>query len=190
MSSGKIRTFIAIEIPDELKARMREVAALIDCGFHGVTWPKPEVIHLTLKYLGEVDGDAVPRVIKALDGACAGIRPFTLVAEGVGAFPSMKSPRVVWIGVNEDVTLARLHENIKDGLAKAGVEREANPYKPHITLCRVRSIADSMEMSKSIQKAKPEVRFEFRVAAFALFKSVLTPNGSVHTQIARFELKQ
>lgn len=190
MRSGKIRTFVAIEIPDALKARMREIQLLIGEGVRGLTLPKQEAVHLTVKFLGDIDEDAVPDITDALRAACAVVRPFTLVADGVGGFPSLRSPRVAWIGVNEHEALASLHKDIEDRLARLGIEKETISYKPHITLCRVRSIVESQELSKVVQEARPSLRMEFPVSEVIFFKSVLTPKGPVHTPLACIGLNQ
>ncbi|MBI5562682.1 MAG: RNA 2',3'-cyclic phosphodiesterase [Deltaproteobacteria bacterium] len=190
MASAKIRAFIAIEIPDELKERLGALRVLIDRGgLRGVTWPKPEVVHLTLKFLDEVDEADVPKIDAVLEAAAEGIHPFTLVAEHIGAFPSLKSPRVVWAGVRDSEILARLHANMEDGLERLGFERERGRYRPHITLCRVKSFEDSLAISRAIEEANPDILMAFKVGSFALFKSVLAPRGAVHTPVSRVELK-
>lgn len=188
MTQGKIRTFVAIEISDALKERMREIQSLIGEGVRGVTLPKHDACHLTVKFIGDIDEDAVPDITGALTAACDGVRPFTLVADGVGGFPSLRSPRVVWVGVDEHEALAALHADIEEGLARLGIEKETIKYKPHVTLCRVRSITESQELSRIIQEARPSVRIEFPVTDVVFFKSVLTPKGAVHTPLARIGL--
>jgi len=185
MTSGAIRTFIAIEISDELKEKMREIRSLIAGGMRGLSLPEKESIHLTVKFVGDVDESAVPGITRALESACAGVRPFTLVAEGVGGFPSLRSPRVAWVGVKEEDVLTRLHADIEDRLARLGINKETVRYKPHITLCRARSIAESQDLSKVILDLQPVLRVEFQAAELVFFKSVLTPKGSVHTPLAR-----
>lgn len=188
MTSTKLRTFVAIEIPIALKERMHEIQLLISEGVRGVTLPSREACHLTVKFLGEIDEDAVPDITDALRAACNAIEPFTLVAEGVGGFPSLRSPRVVWVGVNENETLTVLHDNIEDRLLALGIEKETIKYRPHITLCRVRSIYESQDLSRAVNEMKPSLRMEFPVPEVVFFKSVLTAKGPVHTPLARIVL--
>ena len=188
MTVGKIRAFIAIEIPDALKERMREIQSVISGGVRGLALPKQEAIHLTLKFLGDIDEDAVSHITDALRAACANVGHFTLAVDGIGGFPSLRCPRVVWAGVNEHEGLASLHKDIEDRLAKLGIEKESVRYKPHITLCRVRSIAESQELSRIVQESQPSLKMEFPVAELVFFKSVLTSKGPLHTPLARIAL--
>lgn len=185
MTSGTIRAFIAVEISDELKEKLREIQTLIAGRMRGLNLPEKDSIHLTVKFLGNVDESAAPGIARALETACAAVRPFTLVAEGVGGFPSLRSPRVAWVGIKDEGALARLHADIEDRLVGLGIDRETVRYRPHITLCRARSIDESQDLSRAVNELQPVLRVEFPVTELVFFKSVLTPKGPVHTPIAR-----
>jgi len=185
MTAGTIRAFIAIELSDELKVKLSEIQTLISERMRGLNLTAKGTTHLTVKFLGNVSESVVPDIARVLETACSKAHPFTLVAEGIGGFPSLRSPRVAWVGVGNDGPLLSLHADIENGLAAIGFDRETVRYKPHITLCRVRSIDESQDLSRVVAELQPSIRVEFPATEVVLFKSVLTPKGAVHTPIAR-----
>lgn len=120
--------------------------------------------------------------IKAeLNASAQGIEPFSLSVEGVGGFPNLKTPRVVWVGVNRNEALYKLQKNIEERLSKIGFEKEVKPFHPHLTLCRIRTIGDSKELGKAVTELNPEINLDFKVNSFRLYKSVLSPKGAEYT---------
>ncbi len=146
-------------------------------------------MHLTLKFLGEVDPGRIDAVKEALKAAARGIGPLTITAGGVGGFPSLKSPRVVWVGVADDAGLSRLASNIEDALSGLGFERETRGFHPHLTLCRVKSPADGRAIGDVVASTAPEIREQWQAGSFALYKSVLSPKGAEYTVLGRIDLK-
>ena len=136
-----MRTFIAIEIPEVIKvglarAQDRLKGAGVDAG-----WPRPEGIHLTLKFLGETSEQRVPLIVQALALELGGTERFRLSPEGVGTFPNPASARVVWVGITGDVgRLVALQAAVEKAMAGMGMERDDRPYTPHLTLGRIRLI--------------------------------------------------
>lgn len=186
----KIRAFIAIDLPHELTEKLRQIEARLDAGYRGVSWVRPENIHITLKFLAQIDAGAVERINSALATAAAGIAPFTLTAQGIGGFPSLKSPRIIWAGIEEHAALTELHKKIEVGLGSMGFEKEPHRFNPHLTLCRVKSVNDSVTIGKAAEALKAEagLRHKIEVTEFVLYKSVLTPGGSEYTALKKISL--
>ncbi|MBI5970050.1 MAG: RNA 2',3'-cyclic phosphodiesterase [Deltaproteobacteria bacterium] len=184
----KIRCFIAIAIPEELREKLRRIKTALDAGYRGVSWTKPENIHLTLKFLAEIDAASVEPAAKAINEAAVFAAPFTLTAEGIGGFPSLKGPRVIWAGIKDHPGLTELRGKIEDGLAAIGFERDARRFHPHLTLCRIKSVDDSVSLGRAAQGFGSGATHEINVAEIILYKSVLKPEGSEHTALKRITL--
>lgn len=156
----------------------------------GVSWANPEQIHLTIKFLGDIESDKIESVARQLEKAAEGIQPFTLSAAGVGGFPNERTPRVIWVGINGSGELAALQSRIDEGLAAIGFEKETRPFKPHLTLCRVRSVYDGRIIGEAVKDLEYDINMDFGADSFILFRSVLKPGGAEHTIVKRISLKQ
>ena len=98
----QLRCFIAISLPEELKAKISGIQEKLKAAGADVSWTRPEGMHLTLKFFGEIEDKRIPKIEKALDTAVDGISAFSLSVSGMGTFPDMRRPRVIWIGLKED----------------------------------------------------------------------------------------
>ncbi|CAG0931673.1 RNA 2',3'-cyclic phosphodiesterase [Planctomycetaceae bacterium] len=183
-----MRTFVAIKLPGEVKELLRSIQSGLDRGFRGVSWVKAESIHLTLKFLGEIDEAKAREVSEALEKASSASGPFTLEVQGVGCFPNSRSPRVLWAGIKESAPLASLQKRVDGLLMEAGFEAEDRPFTPHLTLCRIKSPEDGRTLGKLLAGLKPEAKASFTVSSFAFMKSVLKPSGAEYTPIREFAL--
>lgn len=185
-----MRTFIAIEIPDEIKQQLTEVQQRLKGTGIEAGWPRPEGIHLTLKFLGEVPESLVPEINNALIRSTEGIGRFRLEIRGAGAFPNARNARVAWIGVSGDTdTLNRLQAAIENVLEPLGLAREVKPFKPHLTLARVKHIPSRQKWLSELEGLK-EIRLAgFEVQSISLMKSELKRTGAEYTQVARVELR-
>lgn len=103
--------------------------------------------------------------------------------EGVGGFPNIKSPRVVWVGLNENAELQQLQKNIEEKLSDIGFEEDERSFKPHLTLCRVKDPRDGRELGKLVEALRPNIKMDFRADSFVLFESVLSPKGAKYTAL-------
>lgn len=182
---------MAITLPDEVKDLLKSIQTGLDRGFKAVSWVRPESIHLTLKFLGEIDEKKALAIAAALETAAEGIGPFTLEAGGVGVFPNPRAPRVVWAGVKDNSELLTLQKKIDERLAAAGFEPDDRPFTPHLTLCRIKSAGDARAIGNLVTGPgqKEQARAAFTVNSFAFMKSVLKPQGAVHTVIKEFALR-
>lgn len=113
----------------------------------------------------------------------------TITAGGVGAFPSLKGPRVFWVGVEVSDELAGLQKRIDEELSVLGFAPETRRFNPHLTLCRVKSPSDGRKLARVVTDLAPEIHEQWEAASFVLFRSVLTPAGAQYTALERFELK-
>lgn len=131
-----MRLFIALNLPEPERVRIHEAAApLREAGFP-VRWLEPERFHLTLKFLGEVRSELVPVVEKVVRAVAADTAAFPIALGGFGAFPTIRRPRVVWVGATPTPALRCLKQDVEWGLANHGFERETRAFHPHITLGR------------------------------------------------------
>jgi len=188
-SVRQIRSFIAIELPDEAKeglARLRNELQRNEHGF--VKWVDPGGIHLTLKFLGNIPAGQVAEITGAIGEATQGISPFHLEISGLGAFPSVRQPRVLWVGVGgETDKLSRLQQNVDSALAALGFAREERPFAPHLTLARVREGTSGPErrsFSELLGSATFENKYPVEVEAVKLMRSELTRAGAIYSSLS------
>lgn len=187
-----IRAFIAIELSTPIQAALsRVVGQLCESGLSGVRWVKPAGIHLTLRFLGDSKPETLTRIRSDLETAARQVAPFELQVRGLGAFPNIKHPRVIWVGVHAPPSLKGLQQSVETIARKAGYPAEERPFSPHLTLGRVQHSITNMEMSRlsaGLSGASVSELGSMLVNEFALFRSDLKPDGAVYTRLANFEL--
>lgn len=186
-----MRTFIAIRLPLEVTELLKSIQTSLNRGLKGVSWVRPESIHLTLKFLGEIDDAKALKISAELQKATEGISPFKLEVGGVGSFPNAKAPKVVWAGIKESAGLLKLQKKIDERLASIGFEAENRPFTPHLTLCRIKSAEEGRALGKLVTESASgeQAKAAFTVDSFVFMKSVLKPSGAEHTAIKEFALK-
>lgn len=185
-----IRTFIAIEIPEAVKAKMAEVQAELKKSGADVGWTRPEGIHLTLKFLGPVETGTVGEISTALEAALRGTEAFSLDVKGIGVFPTPRAPRVLWIGLGGDIDAARaLTEKVETVCKGFGFAREKRPFTPHLTLGRVRSPKGIAALMKAAAGYEGIELGGFTAGRVSVMKSELKPSGAVYTEMRAVELK-
>ncbi len=193
-----LRTFIAVELDQELKATLTEIQTRLRGAVppRAVRWVQSEGIHLTLKFLGDTPLDKVEQVKAALALAAGQIPAFTITVAGVGCFPDARRPRVVWVGIQEPSgSLARLWQAVESHVAPLGFPTEKRPFSPHLTLGRVQRYASSGEVrdvGQAVAALAAEmagVQDEMAVSAVAYIKSDLRPTGAVYTILTEARLQ-
>lgn len=183
--ASTLRLFIAVELPEEVMRYIGEtVEELRRQGITGIRWVRGEGVHLTLKFLGDTAEEQVAGILSCMSIAVAGASPFVLHVQGAGAFPNMRVPRVLWLGVQGDMEpLLQIHERLEEALEAQGFVREARAFSAHLTLGRVNGrlspttlerLAQAME---ELRTAKPLV---LPVAALSLMESQLTSRGAIY----------
>jgi 2'-5' RNA ligase len=188
-----VRAFVSVHIPsavrEKLRAAQRDIAAVIPES--AVRWTPFEQLHLTLEFLGNVATGNVPPLESALKQVATMHRPFELSAERVGAFSSIRNPRVIWGGIAGEVdAIKALHADVKDSVRSFTAEQEARAYKPHVTLGRVRPVKarDLRQVSDALASVSDRAFGSWQVDEFALMQSKLSPHGSQHSTLATFPL--
>ncbi len=191
----QVRSFVAIELNQEIREKLGEVQALLQSRgiADQVRWVKPGGVHLTLKFLGNVPVPRVKELVVAVKQASEGIGPFVLDFGGLGCFPNPRRPSVIWVGVQGDTeVLAHLQGRVEERLAVLGFPPEKRAYTPHLTLGRVRRRTARRERSRLgelLQKQEVETLADMAVREVALMKSVLSPAGARYSQLAVVELE-
>ena len=181
-----IRTFIAAELPGELLQTLGKLQrTLSDApGGKAVSWVRPEAIHLTFKFLGDVHQDALPYIYAGMEQVCAKQPPFVVQVSGLGCFPNSVRPRVVWVGLqDEHQPLQRIKQALENELASSGFSREDRAFQPHLTLGRVRSSALSSEvviLGRSIASHESAVLGQIHVSQLCAISSTLSPAGAIY----------
>lgn len=189
----QVRSFIAIELPDELKQELSQLVAQLKADdLPGVKWVDPDSIHLTLKFLGNVAVNALNDITGAMEKAAWGIAPFYLEVKELGVFPSLRRVQVVWVGVSGEVDkLSQLQQRIESNLVPLGFAPESRPFVPHLTLARLRNQASPAERQKIgqlITSTKFEAAHNIKVNAISLMRSQLTREGAIYSRISSIEL--
>jgi 2'-5' RNA ligase len=190
----EIRSFIAIELPPEIKSTLARLQNRLKSGSRApVKWVDPDSVHLTLKFLGNIETALIEKITSALEEACLGVRPFSLEISGLGVFPNERRVRVVWVGlIGETETLGQLQKRVDDSLAPLGFKAEARPFTPHLTLARVREQATPDErqvLGRLVSGAAMESSGSMNVNAVHLMRSQLTREGPIYTRISSVALK-
>ena len=182
----RIRTFIAIELAEALHRRLGQLLAQLQREVDvPVRWVRPEMAHLTLKFLGEVASSDTEAIAAAMARGATQVAPFFITLGGVGGFPSLERPRVLWVGVGGDLdALARLQRLVDGELQALGYPAEERPFQPHLTLGRLRQ-ARPLRLGSPGGTPAPQQRVE-RVS---LMKSDLKPTGAVYTRLVSALLK-
>jgi 2'-5' RNA ligase len=190
-----IRSFIAIELPDELKLELTQLEAQLNLGKQpGVKWVDPYSIHLTLKFLGSIAADRIGGITKTIEEAVQGIPPFHLEVKDLGVFPNLKRVQVAWVGISGEVDrLGQLQQRIESNLVPLGFAPESRAFTPHLTLARLRNQVPSDERQRFgqlIAGTRFEASCTIEVGAIHLMRSQLTREGAIYSRISSVRLKK
>ncbi|HZY41799.1 MAG TPA: RNA 2',3'-cyclic phosphodiesterase [Anaerolineae bacterium] len=191
-----IRAFIAIELPAAILQQIGEIESRLkprlppDC----IRWVKPDSIHLTLKFLGQVPSDQIALITASLKAALAAHHPFALEVAGAGCFPDLHRPRVIWVGIKEDAPghqLQHVQRAVENAISPLGYPTEARDFSPHLTLGRLARDVRALDLKKVgdvIGASGVGSLGRWDVTNVALIKSDLRPTGAVYTILARAPL--
>lgn len=187
---GRLRCFIAIEMPETVKSVLSEIEEGLKKSKADVKWVKPDNIHLTLKFLGNIKEENTEKIIKIMGKTCSHYNPFNLEIKGVGMFPYIKSPRVLWVGIESNDVLKTLQEEIDNGMASIGFEREDKKFTPHLTLGRFRSSTGKEGLMEIIKLHEKDSFGIINVKSISLIRSDLNPEGARYSKIAEVSLEK
>ncbi len=190
----KLRTFVALPLSEagheRLDAVQQKLIRALPDG--AIRWVPPTNVHLTLFFLGDVAVGRLPVIREALAVVARNVAPFPFEVRGLGAFPHLRRPRVLWVGVAERAgRLALLHRAVNEVLAQVGFEPETRPFHPHLTLGRVRrgnSRAVEVQLAEELSAIEVGLLIEEQARELVLFRSVLGSAGAEYTALHRFPL--
>jgi RNA 2',3'-cyclic 3'-phosphodiesterase len=185
-----VRAFVAIDFPDPIKERLLELARVFRKADVQTSWVRRENLHLTIRFLGDVDAARVPLIESALTGVCAVHAPFQLQLSGSGVFPNRRDPSVLWAGVGESEPLVALFDTLNAALAGAGFAPETRPYRPHITLARIREHKSGARLRPLLDTHADTEIGTVAVERVSLYASEVTPRGARHIRLSAFALGQ
>ncbi len=183
------RSFCAVELNKEIATGIQRIQEDLKERAGGVRWVRPEGIHLTLKFLGEVDPDRIEGIAHKMEEAVRETGPFAIGMRGGGAFPNARNPRVIWIGIDDPSgELRKVQDRVEETMEELGFTREGRAYTPHLTIGRLRSskgkgiVAHALEAISECNLGTMEVR------EIILFRSHLKPTGAEYTKIKNVPL--
>lgn len=177
-----VRTFISIRIPDtsSMKGTLGELSSMENVK------PSPvSQMHITLKFIGDVDERKIPKVVESVRAACRGHHQFEVTLSGTGCFPNPKRPSVVWIGASPERELGSLSEDIASRLSAAGIGYDDKPFKGHITIGRCKG---PVNLDGFLASNRDTMYTRFTCSEVLVMKSVLSPSGARHSVIERIPL--
>lgn len=189
---ANVRSFIAIEIPEEIKKELSSIQNELKKSsgkVSSVSWARIETTHLTLKFLGDVPEEKIKATEEALRLSARGIKAFTISVAGTGCFPNLENPRVLFAGTQESAELKNLHAAIEGSLCAIGFEKDEKPFRPHLTIARIKNPFEGKKLSKAIKELKTDIKADFIADSVILFKSELNSKGAAHTPLAKIILE-
>ena len=180
-----MRLFVAVDVPQEIRdAVEKDVVDVLRPAVQGARWTRPEGRHLTLEFLGETPDDRVPDITRALRKAAKKSRPFETLFTEIGGFPTLRRPRVIWLGLGGGADEMRsLAANVNRELEPLGFDPESRPFTPHYTLARFARPRVIVEMPEVVVPMT-----KFGVSEVVLFRSQLHPKGARYTALEQIPL--
>ncbi len=173
------RLFVALDIPFEIRKRI----SMICCGLNGVKWVPEENLHLTLKFIGEKSEDVAEEIAQVLSEIK--FEAFEIILKDVGCFPIRKDPKILWIGVNDNLAINSLFKKIEKALISLELEPEKRNFYPHVTIARIEKIKQD-RLSAFYEKFGLFKTEAFHIKEFHLYSSHLTNKGSIYEKLASF----
>jgi len=192
----KIRVFIAVSLPGELKAEIGEISSSLSVQIPGVIWVPTENLHLTLKFLGDVEETIIPNIQDILNRITPRYLPIICKFTGLGVFPSPRRPKVIWLGVTEGSDqLSSLAEELSGEITQLGFKSEKRGYTPHLTLGRIKAGVGTAELRKLLRAGEENpvqcgnsTRL-LKINMLLLQKSILTSKGAIYQTLSEHKNK-
>lgn len=182
--SERARSFVAILLDEAVRGAAAAELERLRPLARSVSWVSPQNLHLTLKFLGEIPAETIEAVTEGLAEAVSGVEPFTLGFHGLGAFPGLARPRVIWMGVFQGARECQaVQARVEEALGRRGLPRETRPYSPHLTIGRVREPRGLASLQQAIAQGGRKEFGRLQVSSISLMKSELHPAGSRYTEL-------
>ena len=185
-----MRLFLAVELEPELRRLLHEATAPLRALLPDAAWVAEDRLHLTLKFLGEQPETLVSPLTAAMGDIAERHWPVPMRLRGVGAFPNLRRPRVMWVGIEPAPKLELLQHDVEERCAMLGIEVEGKPFRPHLTIGRLRG-TEKHETLRDVARVAREIRFraDTDVLAITLMHSTLSRNGPRYARLAEARLR-
>ena len=178
-----IRAFVGVSIDPKMTQKISEVQSQLKRSLTDIRWVVQENLHFTIKFLGAVEEEKITSIIKAVGRAVRPAQPFSLTAGGIGVFPDIRKPRVLWVGL-EAQGLQMLSQEVEAALEPLGFAPEKRGFKPHLTIGRWRNFtAKAQRLKEEIDHWKDQDFGQSTVEEVVIFQSILKPNGAVYSPL-------
>lgn len=187
---AQVRTFVAIDCSDRLRAACDKVITALTDVVDGARWVQPDNLHLTLKFLGEVEDRELHEVCRKVATAVQDVPSFAVVCRSVGAFPSVERPHTIWADIEDpNESLVGLQQKVALALAELGFPLERRPFKPHLTLGRTKSRHfQSTEWQQAVERFRNREFGSLHVSELVVYSSELERRRPIYTALARCPL--
>ena len=183
-----MRTFVAVFFPGEINTELSRLIHDLSREAIGVKWVEGENLHMTLRFLGEMNESDLGKLSELASAASREVRSCTGRLSGLGAFPSLERPRVFWVAMKEGGTeLVDLSQKLERGLVEGGFGKADKPFRPHLTIGRVRVPKGIDALTQKIKRTEFETE-SFPIDSFSIVKSTLTGKGPIYTKLSTFKL--
>jgi RNA 2',3'-cyclic 3'-phosphodiesterase len=184
MMNQTIRAFVAVPIPESTMIRIFDIQERLKSYRLPVRWVKPENVHLTLKFCGEISLSTINDIAKVLEETVQEHSPLMFFLKGLGVFPNIKKPRILWIGISGDIKpLSEIQANLETNLEKKGFAKENRPFKSHLTLGRIKGNIDPENLFDILRSFSDFTSEPFEAKELVLYKSELNPSGALYTKL-------
>ena len=184
-----IRSFIAIDLPEATREAIAVLQERLKRSRAGVRWMKPGSIHLTLKFLGNILPEQVDEIAAAAAQLIRDEPPITLCTAGLGSFPSLRKPRVIWVGLQGEVDrLTKIQADLENTLETLGFAREGRGFRPHLTIGRIKDRHRLQGLIEAMSTVELPEFNSFDANEIILYKSDLRPTGAIYTKLHRMPL--
>ena len=188
--SQLIRSFVAIDLPDTLRYQIKEYILSLAALVKGVRWVNPDNLHLTLKFIGERTSETTEQALLSLTQAASAFSSFQITINGFGGFPNLYRPKVLWLGsvAQPEPALNQLQNKIEAALSEIGIERDTRPFRPHLTLGRIKFKEDFSQL-RAFVEAHPFLPVTFTVNSYVMIRSILQKQGAEYRILQKYSLR-
>jgi RNA 2',3'-cyclic 3'-phosphodiesterase len=183
MSEG-IRAFVALKLPESTIFSIKKIQEDLKLFRFPVRWVRPENIHLTIRFFGEIAESDIDKIGNAMNDCAGRHAPFSLSARGIGVFPGILRPRVIWTGISGEASLLfSLQKELEKRFEESGFKKDDRPFKGHLTLGRFRDRAEGEKLTEALRKFQNFESEIFAAGRLYLYKSDLKPEGPLYTEL-------
>jgi 2'-5' RNA ligase len=187
-SIRQIRAFIAVPLPEKLKLEVDKLIVGLKPLGSGITWVRAANLHFTLRFLGDIDSDSIPTLKQAVESQLSGLASFNICLAGLGCFPNMNRPRVVWVAAATDIDkMKELAARVENACRESGYGQADKPFAPHLTIGRIKLPSGLDRLMESLKTTKFQTE-QFSVDKVIIYKSDLTPRGPIYTAMGEVGL--